>query len=321
MLEKYKEHDIAAYAGYIKNTKELMECSSGGVATALARQCILQGGYVAGVAYSEDFREARYEIADCCERLNRFKGSKYVCVNKGTIFKDVKTILDEGKHVLFFGLPCTVAGLHTYLRTEYENLITVELICHGPTDEKVHRQYVEYLEKLYNSRITDFSVKRKKNSWTPGYLYAEFENGEIFEKPFYHTEYGYAFSVMGSRACYSCKFKGNNRTGDIMIGDFWGAEPEDDFWNPNGVSSILVHTHRGKAFLQSNDEIKLFPTTFERIVEKNPNVIQSRSDRPERKKFEKLFAEHDLFYSVKHSKRFTTRIKSFIKKHLKPSDI
>ena len=314
MLEQYKSHTIAAYAGYIKNEKELLECSSGGVATAFARQVIRRGGYVAGVAYSEDFREARYEITNCEADLNRFKGSKYVNVAKGTVFKDVKSLLDNGKQVLFFGLPCMVAGLHSFLKNEYANLLTIELICHGPADEKVHRQYIDYLENQYNSKIIDFSVKRKKNSWTPGYLYAKFENGEFFEKPFYHTEYGYAFSVMSKRSCYSCQFKGNNRTGDIMIGDFWGAQPADNFWNVNGVSSILVHTPAGNEFIKSIDEIKLFPTTFERIVEKNPNIIKPRTARSESRKFEKLFNEHDLFYSAKHSKKLTTRIKAFFKK-------
>ena len=163
MYEEYRGHDIAVYAGYLCDDKELLACASGGVATALARHMILNGGYVAGVTYSDDFMEARYEIAQSLERLDKFKGSKYIEVNKHNVYNEVKHLLDAGEAVLFFGVPCVVAALRTFLKTDYEKLIAVELICHGPTAGKVHRQYVEYLQKQYQSKIVEFSVKRKKN--------------------------------------------------------------------------------------------------------------------------------------------------------------
>lgn len=316
MYEPYSGHDIAAYAGYVNDRRELMECSSGGVATALARAVIRRGGYVAGVRYSRDFMEAEYEIVHREEDISRFRGSKYVDVRKGSVYKDVQALLDAGETVLFFGLPCVVAALRSFLGREYDRLIAVELICHGPTLPKVHRQYVEYLQKKYNSRVVDFSVKKKMDAWTPGYLYAEFENGQIFREEFYHTEYGYAFSVLAKKACYTCSFRGNNRTGDLMIGDFWGAVEGDAFWNKDGVSSILVHTEKGRDLLLAAEELQLYPTTFERIVEKNPNVIHPRRVRPETAKFEKLLEEHDLFYAAKHSKRLRTRLKAFVKRIL-----
>lgn len=319
MMNDYSKHDICAFAGYIDNSTELLECSSGGIATALARKMIRQGGFVAGVVYSDDFKEAKYKIVNSEEDLNAFKGSKYISVNKNSVYSDVQALLNDGESVLFFGTPCIVAALRSFLKTEYKNLITVELICHGPTDPKVHKQYVEHLEKEYNSRVIDFSVKRKKDAWTPQYLYAKFENGKIFEKRFYDTEYGYAFANMSMPACYSCKFRGDNRTGDIMIGDFWGANESDEFWNNLGVSSILVHTEKGEEFLKSVEGAHLFPTTFERIVEKNRNILKPRVPTAATERFTKLFAEHDLFYSVNHSRSAKTKIKLFIRKLLPKS--
>lgn len=317
MYEEYSGHDMAAYAGYLKDSGELLECSSGGVATALARAVIRRGGYVAGVAYSSDFTEAVYRIVCDAEQLDALKGSKYVDANKGTVYRDVQALLEAGETVLFFGLPCVVAALRSFLGREYDGLIAVELICHGPTLPTVHRQYVDYLQEKFNSPIVDFSVKKKMDAWTPGYLYAKFENGQIFREVFYHTEYGYAFSMLAKKACYTCAFRGNNRTGDLMIGDFWGAAEGDAFWNKDGVSAILVHTEKGRELLLSAEGLQLYPTTFERIVAKNPNVIRPRRVRPETAKFEKLLAEHDLFYAAQHSKRLRTRLKAFVKKLLK----
>lgn len=312
--EEYEGHDIAAYAGYVEDDRELMSCSSGGIATALSRRMIGCGGYVAGVTYTADFKAAVYEITNRMEDLDKFKGSKYCQVDKGTVYADVKALLDAGEQVLFFGLPCTVAALYAYLKKDYDRLITAELICHGPTSAQVHRQYVEHLEEKYGSRMVEFAVKRKKDAWTPGYLYAAFENGQVFEQPFYHTEYGYAFSVMAGKACYSCRFRGNNRTGDLMLGDFWGAAPQDAFWNKAGVSSVLAHTEKGKAFLLSAEGVRLFDTTFSRIVKGNPNIIHPRGDKPERVKFERLLESHGLFYAVTHSKKLSARIKAIAKR-------
>ena len=315
--DEYKDHDIAAYAGYVDSGEELLSCSSGGVATALAREMIRRGGYVAGVTYTPDFKAAVYAVTNQMEELERFKGSKYCAVDKGTVYADVKALLDAGEQVLFIGLPCTVAAMQAYLKGDHPRLITAELICHGPTSAEVHRQYVEHLERRYGSPVTDFSVKRKKEGWTPAYLYAAFENGQVFQKPFYHTVYGYAFSVMAGKACYSCRFRGNNRTGDLMLGDFWGATPEDPFWNKDGVSSVLVHSEKGQELLLASQGVRLFDTTFERVVKGNPNVIKPRSNRPERAKFEQLLESHGLFYAAEHSKKWPTRLKGYIKRILR----
>lgn len=312
MFEEYANHDIATFAGYIDNSKELLQCTSGGLATALSVKMIKEGGYVAGVRYSDDFKKAQYDIINCIQDLDKFKGSKYIEVDKGTIYKDVKTLLDNGNRVLFFGLPCMVGAMKSFLKKDYDNLITVELICHGPTSSKVHQQYTEYLEEKYQSKIVDFSVRKKIDKWEPCYLYAKFENGESFAKEFYRTEYGYAFSVMCVASCYNCKFRGNERVGDIMIGDFWGATENDEFWNSAGVSAILVHSEKGLDYLKSTDGIKLFETTFERIVERNLNIIQTRKPSPEKEKFERLFAEKGLFYASSHARGIKGRIKRAI---------
>lgn len=303
------DHTIAAYAGYIEDTNELLECTSGGVATALARRMIRQGGYVAGVSYSPDFYKAQYEIIHEEEEVSRLKGSKYVEVDKGTIYKDVKTLLEQGEKVLFFGLPCVVAAMRKFLGKEYNGFVAVELICHGPTSKEVHSQYVKNLEERFQSKIVQFTVRRKEQAWLPMYLYARFENGKEFKQEFYSTEYGYAFSVMPMQYCLKCMFRGDQRTGDLMIGDFWGANQQDEFWNSKGVSAILVHTQKGHDFLKSTENLRLFPSTFERIVASNRNIVERRRPHAEGDRFRVLFQQQGLFYAVKHARTLKRKIK------------
>lgn len=308
MFDEHKHHDTAVYAGYLSDDEKLIQSASGGIATALAERMLELGGFVAGVAYSEDFYRAEYILIHDKSELGKLKGSKYIECEKGTIYSDIKRLLDSGEKVLFFGLPCAVAALYRFVGDRPENLLTCELICQGPTSPKIHQEYMARLEDKYQSKIVDFSVRYKKKGWTPPYLYAKFENGKVFEKKFYETEYGYAFSVFGGESCYSCKFRGNDRQGDIMIGDFWGATGRDDFWNRNGVSVIFAETKKGNDFLSFVEGVKLFPTTFEKAVEKNPMVIRPRQREPEREKFSKLLSEKGLFYAAKHSAGIKKRV-------------
>ncbi len=312
MYKEYEKHDVAVYAGYLTDDAELMQCSSGGIATAMSRYVlekkVNEGGYVAGVAYSKDFYNAEYILIHDESELDKLKGSKYIECDKNNIYSEVKRLVENGENVLFFGLPCAVAALYKYIGSRPDNLLTCELICHGATSAKIHRDYVTYLENKYKSKIVDFSVRYKKKGWTPLYLHAEFANGKVFEKPFYDTEYAFGFSTWGREACYSCKFKGNNRQGDIMLGDFWGATETDEYWNKNGVSSVFAETEKGNEFLKSVPGIKLFPTTFEKAVKKNPMVIKSKTKKENRDKFSALLAEKGLMYAAKHSVGIKTRI-------------
>lgn len=309
MFEEYSMHDVATYGGYVDDEEKLMQSASGGIATALSEHILANGGYVAGVAYSQDFYKAEYIIIHDISDINKLKGSKYVECDKNSIYTDVKKLIDDGEFVLFFGLPCTVAALYTFLKTRPENLLTCELVCHGPTNAKVHYDYVDFLEKKYKSKVIDFSVRYKVDTWIPLYLYAKFENGKTFKKPFYETEYGYAFSVLGKPSCYNCKFKGNNRQGDIMIGDYWGAAENDAFWNNRGVSCVFAETEKGNAVLNAISGIKLFPSTFERMVEKNPMVIKSKKCSPKRERFEELLSQKGLIYAYNRSLSFKSKVK------------
>ncbi len=314
MSSTIQSHDIAIYGGYLDDDDSLMQSASGGIATALAKKMIEEGGYVAGVAYSEDYHRAEYIVTNSKYDLDKLRGSKYIEADKKDIYKQVKKLLENGEKVLFIGLPCTVAAIYSFLGERTENLLTCELICLGPTSAKVHEEYVSYLENKYKSKIVDFSVRHKKDGWKPSYLYARFENGKKFEEPFYSTEYAFAFSLLGRESCYNCKFKGDFRRGDIMIGDFWGATEEDEFWNKKGVSVIFAETKKGNKEIESLQGVKLFRTTFEKAITRNPMVIKSRIKNPQREKFAKLFAEKGLMYAVKRCSGFKQRTRKAIAK-------
>lgn len=314
MFEEYSHHDVAIYGGYVEKKEELLRSTSGGIATALAERMIEKGGYVAGVAYSEDYYSAEYILINNKSDLDKLRGSKYIDTNKNKIYFDIKKLLEQGEQVLFIGLPCAVAALYGFIGNRPENLLTCELICHGPTSQRVHKEYISHLENKYQSKVVDFTVRYKKNHWIPSYLYARFSNGEEFIKPFYETEYGFAFSILVRESCYNCKFKGNNRQGDIMVGDYWGASERDVYWNKYGVSVIFAETSKGNDFIQHVPNIKLFKTSFQKAVRSNTMVIRSKKKDKRYDEFSKLLSEKGLMNAVSLTIRFNDRFVNVIKR-------
>lgn len=142
-----------AYAARYKDMKEVETSRSGAAFIAISDYIIEQGGIVYGVGYTDHFRVV-HKRATTKEERDEFKGSKYVQSDLTGIFRQVKEDLKSGKTVLFSGTPCQTAGLHSYVGKKLrENLVLVDIVCHGVPSPYVWRDYLAYLEKKHNSEI------------------------------------------------------------------------------------------------------------------------------------------------------------------------
>ncbi len=302
-------HNQQTYAAFVRDAADLQKSASGGVASSVSRKIIAEGGVVFGVAYSTDFTRAEYKKAETLAELEAFRSSKYIQAEKGRIYSEVKKTLASGRRTLFIGLPCEVAGLKSFLRKEYDNLTTAELICHGPTSPKVAEEFVHALEKKYRSRVVSINVRYKKDGkWTPPFLRAEFTDGREYLEPFYATDYGRAFGIFSRPSCYSCTYKGDKRVADITIGDYWGCTDADSFYNPAGVSVIFVHTEKGAALLEGVRDLKLTKTEFEHASRANPMLFRSKEKSPQRGVFAQVFAEKGLAAACRRSQTVKQRV-------------
>ena len=131
-----KPQRVLAIAG--KNDSLVKKSASGGLFATIALAVLEQGGCVYGAVMLHENHKLRIHHV-CCEtkeELERLQGSKYVQSSLGSIFKDVQEKLKKGKTVLFSGTPCQVDALKSYLRKDYEKLLTVDIICHGVPSEQ-----------------------------------------------------------------------------------------------------------------------------------------------------------------------------------------
>ncbi len=306
---------LHTYSGYLNDKDKLLKSASGGAVTAIAEEIIYRGGVVFGASYSKDFKRSEYRCVDNLDDLELLKGSKYCETAKEiivennqvkSVFSVLEDMLNEDRLVLFVGLGCDVGAVRSYCdnkRLKTEKLFLVDILCHGPTSATVHRQFVDNLEKKYKSKIQQFTVRYKKEGWTPPYIHVEFESGRVYETRFYDSLYGFAFSNFTRESCYNCKFKGENHKSDMTCGDYWGLTNSMSGWNENGVSIMIVKTERGEELIKmldgANYHIEEADTAF--ALENNHMYFECNKKKAYYNQFGKDVSERGLFYAVMHS--------------------
>ena len=74
----------------------------------------------------------------------------------GDCFSEIKKHLMQETKVCFIGTPCQVYGLKSYLRKEYDNLVTVDLVCHGTPSPKLWKKYLDEQKDKYHQEAFKF---------------------------------------------------------------------------------------------------------------------------------------------------------------------
>lgn len=235
------------FAGWIRDKKIREESSSGGVFSEIANYVLNKSGAVFGARWTDDFSVV-FDYCTDSQGLRRFRGSKYVQGRIEDSFIKAKEFLDNGKDVLFSGTSCQIAGLKSYLKKDYEKLITVDLICHGVPSPMVFKDYIGYMEKKYNDTAKSVCFRYKKPAWSSCSVRIEFENtiylNSILVDPYF---IGFDKNFYLRDCCYKCNYANLNRVSDITIADFWKYRPKN--WKMNnydrGCSLMIVNTQKG----------------------------------------------------------------------------
>lgn len=281
------------YAGYSRQAEEVRNSASGGLAAALARGIIEKGGYVYGVAYDSSFEKVLYVRAKDTSTADRFRGSKYVQAQHGKIYSQVKQDLENSETVLFIGLPCEVNALRLFLKKQYDKLYVCSLICHGPTSQKVHRQFIDGIKPVGQS-IRFFTVRHKADACKPYYIRAVFSEGNEKIYRFDTSTYGKAFRFMKRPSCNHCSFKRGMVHSDLTIGDFhYGYSLKSEINNPMGISNAIVHTAKGEQLLRLISAFYLTEVPLDQSLH-NEAYLRAIPAKKNRQQFGKVFSKEGL---------------------------
>lgn len=278
------------YAAYTKDEKLRLQSSSGGIFTELAKPIIAAGGVVFGCVWERPQLVAIHVRAETLEELAEMRGSKYVQSDLRDTFREAKTALMEGRQVLFSGTPCQIAGLKAFLGKCYDNLLLVEIICHGTPSPRVLEAYLDAQKKRLRCDITEifFRSKRVLRARQGDMLEIHRADGGVEICPLGESSYARAyFGQLCSRlSCYQCSAREGRSGADMTIGDFWGIEKVRPEWqDPRGVSIVVVHSTRGRSVLSDlATKSKIVLSTVEAHAALQGNPSYTRDFLPARKR-------------------------------------
>ena len=248
---------INVFSGWSKDDTTRISSSSGGAFTEIAKIILNKGGVVFGCSLDSEMKATHIYI-DSDKDIYRLRGSKYVQSYIGDSYKKAKEFLEKGQYVLFSGTPCQIAGLKNYLKRDYDNLLTVDLICHGVPSPLIFDNYKKYISNKYDlGKITRINFRDKINSWRyfnisiQGNKKGKKYIGGVFDDPFLR---GFLKDYYMRNSCYNCQFTKTLRAADITIGDWWNytaTENIDRNFKRKGVSLITVNTNKGEQILES----------------------------------------------------------------------
>ena len=255
VLNKVLEKKIEQKAYVVNNKDENIrsQSTSGGAFTAIAEYVIDNGGVVFGATFDKDFN-VEHTYVTKKDDLRKFRGSKYVQSNLKNTFQEAKEFLNQGKLVCFSGTPCQIEGLKKFLGRDYENLITVDIVCHAVPSPKFWRVYLNYQKnRLKISKISDIKFRDKSNY---GYKYStmsiKYDDKKYSEgvetDPFLRAFFG---DLSDRPSCYNCAFKKQYRVSDITIWDCFTIEDFDKKLDDDkGTTRILIHSKVGKEIFE-----------------------------------------------------------------------
>lgn len=249
-VEEKEYHMIqCAYYGWTNDSEVRKNSSSGGVFNMLSNEILANGGIVYGASFNYA-GEIRLECHSNEEvTLQELQRSKYVQSHIGYAYRKIKKDLIEGRRVLFCGTPCQVDGLRSFLRKEYDNLVTVDFVCHGVPSMSLLNKHLEYLDI---KDVKEINFRPKNRAWVDD-LKITHKKG-IRNTPWVMDEYFYTFEKYRSirPSCFECKHCNGKRAADITLADFWGIykyKPEE--FDPKGISLLIANTSKGKEQIEA----------------------------------------------------------------------
>lgn len=266
---------LAAYAAWSKDMDDYQSSTSGGAASVLSQYVIEQGGIVYGCTMLPDI-EVKHIRVDKKKDLNKLKGSKYVQSDVIGVYSQLKKDVDESRLVLFIGTPCQVAAVKKLFKIQPENLILVDLICHGVPSVELLKQHVS---KIANYPHYDNIIFRDGTYIVEVVVDENIVYRQPYNKPRYKDFYinsfydGYTYR----ESCYKCPYAQPQRISDITIGDFWNLGkimPADSIPEHRyGCSLIMPSTEKGIALVKTiSPRLYIFERSVEEAVKGNDQL-------------------------------------------------
>lgn len=277
---------LSGYAVQNKDKDILKESTSGGFFTSLAKYVVRNRGIIFGAMYDDSFRIIHGQAQDSKD-LYKFRNSKYTQSDLKSSFKDCKNLLERNILVCFSGTPCQIAGLKTYLGREYDNLITIDVICRGVSSPLLLKKYIDW--NGGKETIADIKFRDKFYGYYSSTMSVYKKNRGVVRRTA-DPLLKFYFSDLSSRpSCYSCAFKTRERVSDFTMFDCWHAESYSSEFEKEagGVTAILVRSEKALRLFKNikNDLIIKEVAPDKLITDDGIMMLNCITENPKRTEF------------------------------------
>ncbi|MDD2371560.1 MAG: Coenzyme F420 hydrogenase/dehydrogenase, beta subunit C-terminal domain [Firmicutes bacterium] len=305
------------YGAYNKEKTVLEESTSGGAFTGIIDSFFEDHILVCGAIFDDDFF-VKHLLTDDINLFSKFRGSKYVQSDLNNSYSEIRKSLRKGSKVLFSGTPCQVAGLKAFLGKEYDNLLCVDIVCHGVPSPKIFSMYKEYLQDKYKSKLANINFRDKSiKGWDTPYMTIEFENGNKLKSIGYDDPYSMGFykKLFQRPVCHSCPFSKVPRVSDITLADYWGVENTNpEFKNNRGTSLMLMNTKKAQMLYDKLcKNLVLGNAILADAIKYNPQLAKATDPNPKRPEF---MVDVKSGYNFKKLEKKYFKRRSFLKRFL-----
>ena len=278
--------DQHAYIVQHKDELVRKESTSGGAFTAIAEYVLNLDGVVYGAAYVDDDFNIEHIKVESATELWRFRNSKYVQSVTWKVFPEVEKDLMGGRYVCFSGTPCQIEGLLQYLQIDYDNLITIDVVCHAVGSPLIFHKYLEMQKEKFQNDIGYIYFRGKHYGYQHGTMNFFNKDGKvIYARGVESDPYLRAFftNMIFRPSCYGCKFKGRYRKSDFTIWDCFKTRYIDkSFDDEKGTTNILVHTSKGMKLFEKLQNIRISEKLPEEIIELRSSMFLSHKPNVDR---------------------------------------
>lgn len=300
---------LALYAICNKINSERQISASGGFFSVIAKYFMQKlHGYVCGVVFDEQFNVVHY-ISNNTADISKFSGSKYVQSNIRNCFIEIKKLLKQNLQVVFSGTPCQVAGLLRYLKRSYDNLTTVEVVCHGVPSPLFWKEYLKNEEFMHGKQIVNVNFKNKKFGYASSSMQIRYNDGTTTNRG-HEIDYmlrAFTKNMINRNSCFNCHFKGmEHHYADFIVLDGWHIGK----WNKNmnddkGVTLVYLRTSKSeKIFNELKDDMKVQPVEIDDIyAQKDAIMLYNSAQR---------HSNRDLILRCLHEEGFDVMIKKYM---------
>ena len=259
------------FAAWTKNVYDYETTASGGIATALSKWCINNGGVVYGAEILSNGSVVHSRI-ESIEGVERLKGSKYAQSDFRDVFDKLKKDIDLKKKIIVVGTPCQIAAIKSgFKEKDLDHVFLIDLVCHGcPSND----YFKDYLQGLVRDNRGNYKITFRCNDYA---LKVAKENQLLYYKKWQADSYfrSFMYGLIYRENCYECRYSRRERVADMTICDFWGLNKKslNTLNPPQYVPCVLVNSLKGEYLIdQCKESLVLEERDLKEAYDGNHNL-------------------------------------------------